>query len=98
MSRSLPWAALALFPLVGLGFLAATGDDPSPPFLPRTEFVVLYWWLILGTLLLAQMVLFAVHAWRNPKVGPNRRLVWVVAIVLFPIVATPAYWWTYTGR
>jgi hypothetical protein len=42
------------------------------------------------------MVFFAVHAWRNPKVGPNRRLLWVLAIFLAAALATPLYWWIYS--
>jgi hypothetical protein len=44
------------------------------------------------------MLFFAVHAWRNPKVGADRRILWVVAIVLFAFVATPLYWWQYSDR
>ena len=73
-------------------------DDPTkaPAFLPQAPVVVEYWFLVLALVLVGQMLFFAVHAWRNPKVGHNRRLVWVIAIALASLIATPAYWWMYS--
>jgi hypothetical protein len=98
MSRSLPCAVAAFLPLAGAALIAVTPDDPSRvPFLfPQTDFFILYWFAILVGVLFVQMLFFAVHAWRNPRVGPNRRIPWVVAIVFFAFVATPLYWWHYS--
>ena len=98
MRRSVLWAVIALLPLAGALLMMAVPDDPNgtPILLPQTPFIVEHWFLVLASALLAQMLFFAVHAWRNPKVGPNRRMFWVVAIILFAFVATPLYWWHYS--
>jgi len=100
MRRSVPWAAIALLPLAGAVLVAAAPDDPTwtPGFLPQVPFIIENWFFILGAVLLMQVLFFAAHAWRNPKVGPNRRILWVVAIVLVAFVATPLYWWQYSER
>jgi len=98
MRRSIPWAVIAGLPLVGAVVIATAPEAPSqaPAFLPQTPGVVANWFIVLGAVLVAQMLFFAVHAWRNPKVGANRRIPWVVAIVLFAFVATPLYWWHFS--
>jgi len=100
MRRSIPWAVIAVLPLVGAVLIATAPESPSQPpaFLPQTPSVIENWFIVLGAVLVAQMLYFAVHAWRNPKVGANRRIFWVVAIVLVAFVATPLYWWQYSDR
>jgi hypothetical protein len=95
--RSISWALAALLPVAGAAVMIAAPDDPAkaPAFLPQWSVVVEYWFLVLVVVLIAQMLFFAVHAWRNPKVGHNRRLLWVIAIALGSLVATPVYWWVY---
>jgi hypothetical protein len=97
MRRSIPWGLIAFLPIAFALVLAFTPDSPSgaPAFLPQTPLIVEYWFLVFGGLALLQMLFFAVHAWRNPKVGHNRRLFWVVAILFFAVVSTPLYWWAY---
>jgi hypothetical protein len=91
---------MALLPLAGAVLIAAAPEDPTraPALLPQTPLVIENWFVVLGAVLIAQMVFFAVHAWRNPKVGANRRILWVGAIVLAAFVATPLYWWQYSER
>ena len=100
MRRSVLWAGAALLPLAGAVLIATTPEDPKgvPAGLPQVPFIIEHWFLVLGVVLLAQMVFFAVHAWRNPRIGPNRRMLWVVAIVLVAFIATPLYWWQYSER
>jgi hypothetical protein len=98
MRRTIPWAVAALLPIAGAIVIVAAPDDSArtPAPIPEIPFFVAHWFELLVILLLAQVLFFAVHAWRNPKVGPNRRLFWVVAIVSFAFVATPLYWWAYS--
>ena len=98
MRRTPTWAVLALLPLAGAAVILSAPDDvtKAPAFLPNSPLVVEYWFLLVVVLLIVQMLFFAVHAWRNPKVGHNKRLLWVMGIALFAIISTPLYGWAYS--
>ena len=100
MNRSVPWAMFALFPIASAILIASAPEDPkrAPVPLPQTPLVIEYWFLILAAALLVQVVFFVVHAWRNPKVGPGRRILWVVAMLSVSAIAIPLYWWRYSER
>lgn len=51
----------------------------------------------IGTMLLmfVLMAVFLVHAFRTDQMNADRRILWVVVLLLFGVFANPVYWWLY---
>ena len=98
MRRNLAWGLFAFYPLIAclLAFnlppeWLVTDGDPSP-FL---QFLLKYWYLVLGTTFLFQFAFFIVHAATRGKRLKWQRSLWILAFVLNGFLATPLYWWLY---
>jgi hypothetical protein len=82
MRRSIPWGVAALVPIAAAAVFGTAPLDPISA-------------VFLGAVFYGAILFFAFHAWWNPRVGVNRRIIWVVAIVVMMVI-TPAYWWVYS--
>ncbi|HEY2322589.1 MAG TPA: hypothetical protein VGJ82_06950 [Thermoanaerobaculia bacterium] len=51
----------------------------------------------LGTMLLgfALTAVYLIHAFRNDQLAQDRRILWVIVLLLFGFFADPVYWWLY---
>ncbi len=51
----------------------------------------------IGTMLLmvALMATYLVHAFRDDRLTSDRRILWVIVLLLFGVFAFPVYWWLY---
>ena len=104
MRRSVPWAAVAVFPLAALALVTAFEPEASPRFARLATssgagaFLLRYWWSFLFAAIAAQFVWFLVAAARNRALPIWQRVAWSVAMVLFGPLAAPAYWWLHSER
>jgi hypothetical protein len=101
VKRTLPWAALALAPLVVL--LAAANLSGVEEFMGKYsegssigEFLVEYWWAGVVLSVGAHAVCYAVAALGNRALPLWRRVLWSVAMVLFIPLVVPIYWWVHS--
>jgi intracellular septation protein A len=45
--------------------------------------------------MVAGLIAYVVHAWRNPRVKKDERTLWVLVLLLGGPIAMPIYWWIY---
>lgn len=97
MKRSLLSAGLALAPFAVLFVLLNAGiDDFFGRFAAASqvaEFMVKYWWVMVGLALVAHALCYVVAALRNRAMPVWRRVLWSVAMVLGIPFIVPVYWW-----
>ena len=46
-------------------------------------------------LMFALTAVYVVHAFRNDELASDRRILWVVVLLLGGMIASPVYWWFY---
>lgn len=100
------WPLLYLFLFVG-GFMvmmliaAPPGRPPpaEPPtwiFGPVAGMMAMHCLTIAGTL--ALMVVYVISVVNNPKLDQTLRIVWILLVLFFSMLALPPYWFLYVWR
>lgn len=99
MKRTIPWAMLAFYPLVAVVGVSYFGphaetylsglSNPSR----AEELITLYWWPIVFASVMLVIAVFFIAALRSRRLPLWARAVWAAAMVLFPPLVVPAYWW-----
>jgi len=99
MKRTLPWAVVALAPLVLL-LLTVTFDSAVTQFFAShashsagAAFLAKYWWSFVFGVVALHFIWFILAALRNRSLSLTARLLWSVAFVALGPVVAPAYWW-----
>jgi ABC-type uncharacterized transport system permease subunit len=46
-------------------------------------------------LMFALTAVYVVHAFRNDELASDRRILWVIVLILGGMLASPVYWWYY---
>ena len=102
MKRTLPWAILALYPLIGLAALNLLGG-PLETYVAGQlavsslgALVVAYWWPFLVLTEVCVIGFFLVSVLRNRVLPAWRRILWAAGMVLLSVFVVPAYWWRYS--
>ena len=84
------WAlgVVTVWPLLFLPTAAIVGGADSPTWLKATTLatVVLSFGLVIA---------YGVHAYRNPAVSEDGKVLWIVVLAILSLAATPVYWWRY---
>ena len=82
---------LFFFAVVGIATVAGGGDPDNDLPIPFGLLVALHLLTMLVTL--ALIVIYVIDVFRNPRVDPDHRILWLILILLGGIVAMPVYWW-----
>ncbi|MDA0181644.1 hypothetical protein OJ997_15165 [Solirubrobacter phytolaccae] len=69
------------------------GDPDNDLLIPFGVLIGLH--LATMLLMLGAAVAYVLHAWRNPRVPQDQRVLWLVVILLGAPIAIPIYWWIY---
>jgi hypothetical protein len=94
---------IAFYPLLlilGSSLMHALGaDDFMPPTFGFSqefgEFVVSYWWLLLGIPAVLIVLVYIVVALNNHHLTTSKRVFWFIMILLGSALTIPVYWWLY---
>jgi hypothetical protein len=81
---------LTLWPLWFFGLVGVVVVDPTANY----GFVIAAQ-LCLFVAALALTVCFVVHAYRSPRVPADKRVLWVVLLLLTGLFTLPVYFWLY---
>jgi hypothetical protein len=101
MKRSLPWAAFAFCPFVILA-LAINGPGIGEYFAgnsnvsPFAQFMLKYWWFVIGFTVLLHALSFAAIAIANRAQPVSRRVLWSLAMIFGLPFVVPVYWWLHS--
>jgi len=99
IQRNIPWGLAAFYPLLGIAYVSlGNTSDPNftPLLIPRTQFWISYWWMVLGTSFLVPLLVFLLHAFMNQRLAWFKRIIWTIAIFSFGFFVSPVYWWLYS--
>ena len=79
----------AIIPLLVLAYVSinSEADNEFVLFSLENEFWILNWWKIVAILLAINWIFFLVHSLIK------KRFLWFVAILVFPTLIHPLYWW-----
>ena len=72
------------------------GDPDNDLFIPFGVLMGLHVFTIV--LLIGMTALYAVDAFRNPRVKHDQRVLWLIVLLLGGVIAMPIYWWLYVRR
>ena len=97
MVTLLPGVYMALFFAT---FLAGFGSERSPDRMPVFGSFETMMALHLGTMLLSVLLLvfYIVHAFKNPQLQQDKRILWVIVLFFGNVIAGIVYWWIYVWR
>ncbi|MEO8002399.1 MAG: hypothetical protein ABI644_11025 [Arenimonas sp.] len=96
----LPWAIVVFACLGGIdamGFLASKFfcepklQNCNPHVLGATDFIIAYWWLMVGAIYTLGIFLVQITALFDSGVSLRKKLAWSVGIYLFGILVAPIY-------
>ena len=82
---------LFFFAVVGIATIAGGGDPDNDLPIPFGLLLALHLLTMLVTL--ALIVISVIDVFRNPRVDPDHRIMWLILILLGGIIAMPVYWW-----
>jgi hypothetical protein len=82
---------LFFFAVVGIAAAAGGGDPDNELSVPFAVLIALHLFTMLVTL--ALIVIYVIDVFRNPRVDPDHRVLWLILILLGGIIAMPVYWW-----
>ncbi len=90
------WPVLYIFLFMGFVlfsmFAMETGSSEGPPMM----FMVIFPLHMLTMLsMFALIAIYVVLAVKNKNLDDTMRIIWVLLLVMFNILAAPAYWWLY---
>ncbi|HXG57879.1 MAG TPA: hypothetical protein VNL91_02560 [Thermoanaerobaculia bacterium] len=91
------WPPVYFF-LFFAGFVSAvfwTRGERKPPFLFDVFEAVMVVHVLTMFAMFGVIIALVVHAFRSDRLAPDRRLLWVVVLILGGFVAGPVYWWFY---
>jgi ABC-type uncharacterized transport system permease subunit len=90
-----PIVYFALFmSFIVFSFASIGSSAAKNPTLDLFKFVVpLHILTIL--LMFALTAVYVVHAFRNDELASDRRILWVIVLLLGGMIASPVYWWFY---
>ncbi len=88
-----PVYMLLFFAFIGTMAVAGPGLMNEGAF--RSLFVVHFLTILVIFVLIA---IYAVDVFRNPAVPEDRRVMWLVLVLLVGIFAMPVYWWLFMRR
>ncbi|MEA2478479.1 MAG: hypothetical protein QOJ07_401 [Thermoleophilaceae bacterium] len=89
--KRLALGALTLWPLLFLPTAAIAAGDHPPPWLVAAQLATV-------ALSLTLVVAYGVHAYRNPRVSEDGKVMWIVVLALGSLAVTPVYWWQHLRR
>jgi|SRR6516162_6188541 hypothetical protein len=104
MKRTLPWAIVALYPLIALAALNLLGGSFEGQFPAQLAastlgaLVVEYWWPFLIVTYICAVAFFLVSVLRNRAVPVWSRILWALGMVFLAVIVVPAYWWRHSER
>jgi hypothetical protein len=96
MTPSKSWGLLAMMPLsCGILLRLSMSDHLRWLVRCRSAFpnLISYGTIVLSLLALAVTFTFATAAAQNRELEPVKRVIWVLALVLFSPILAPLYWW-----
>ena len=82
---------LFFFAVVGIASVAGGGEPDGNLPIPFGVLIALH--LLTMIVTLALIVIYAIDVFRNPRVDPDHRVLWLILILLGGIIAMPVYWW-----
>jgi intracellular septation protein A len=88
------WPAVyfvAFIALVAEATVRGGGDPDNDLLIPFGVLIGLH--LATMLIIMAAAVAYVVHAWRNPRIDKDQRLLWVLVLLLGAPIAMPIYWW-----
>lgn len=81
--------------LFGFMFMRVfTGDQGQSEF-PQVFISVIVFQMIMIICSLALMIIYIIKAFTNPVIGQVEKIIWVIVIFMFGMVAMPIYWFFY---
>ena len=84
--------AYMLFFMAVIGIAAAAGGGDPDGELPIPFGLLLALHLLTMLVTLALIVIYVIDVFRNPRVDPDHRILWLILILLGGLIAMPVYW------
>jgi hypothetical protein len=77
--------------VIGIAAAAGGGDPDNELPIPFGLLVGLHIFAMLVSL--ALIVIYVIDVFRNPRVDPDHRGLWLILVLLAGMLAMPVYWW-----
>jgi hypothetical protein len=88
------WPVLYIFLFMGFVMFSMFGMDSGAAEGPPLMFMVIFPLHMLTMLsVFALIAIYVVLAVKNKDLDDTMRIIWVLLLVMFNILAAPAYWW-----
>ena len=82
---------LFFFAVVGIAAASGGGDPDGELPIPFGVLIALH--ILTMLVSLALIVIYVIDVFRNPRVDPDHRILWLILILLGGLIAMPVYWW-----
>ena len=79
--------------VMAVSVLRGNGEPDDDFLIPFGVLFALHMLAIVIALLTT--VFFVIDVFRNPRVGQDQRVLWLIVLLLAGVVAMPIYWWLY---